>query len=96
LIYLVNNSTFSVSYQELKAKYLSLKNLSDEEFFRDIPDVLHFVCIVCFLKETPSYLLLSDTGLIHQLTHLMCLDEPLVTGKKNQIRQDFNDICELV
>lgn len=64
---------FYLSYQELKEKYLYFNSLNEEEFFKEIPKILHLVCIISYLKEIPSYCLVADECLIHELVH--CLDE---------------------
>lgn len=80
--------------------YQDLVKMGDEKFFSDIPRVLHFICIVCYLKETPSHLLLDDEGLVHQLVHMMddtTKDDPLIDNPqtKQEIRQAFKILCEL-
>jgi len=67
------NKTFNLSYQELKEKYLYFNSLNEETFFKEIPKILHLVCIISFLKEIPAYCLVADECLIHELVH--CLDE---------------------
>ncbi len=98
--YLVNDKKYLFSYSELKEDYVKYISMSDAKFFSDIPKVLHFVCIVAYIKETPTYILMSDEGLVHQLVHLMdehTKDEPTVNNKevKRRIRKDFKLWCEL-
>ena len=69
--YLSEGSTFSLSYQELKEHYLLFCNMSDNEFLDRIPDALHLACVICFLKEIPTYVCLTDKGIIHELVHLL-------------------------
>lgn len=98
--YLINTKKYSFSYSELKEDYLDYTSMSSAKFFSDIPKVLHFVCIVSYIKELPTYILLSDEGLIHQLVHLMdnqTKDEPNIdnTSVRRQIRRDFKTLCKL-
>lgn len=98
--YLVNGHKYSFSYEELKIDYQEFLEMDDEKFYSDIPRLLHFICIVCYIKETPAYVLLDDEGLIHQLIHMLddnTKDEPLVNNPsvKAEIRQTFKVLCEL-
>ncbi len=70
--------TFSLSYKELKEKYLYFDSLDEHSFFENMPQILHLICIIAFLKEIPSYLLLGDEFLIHEIVH--CMDN--TTDKK--------------
>lgn len=86
--YLVEGKKYNLSYQELREEYTKHIEMSDEEFMQNLPSALHLACIVCFLKETPTYLTLNDTGIIHQLVHLLHLgDTPL--DPLNEIREQF-------
>lgn len=91
--YLVNNKRFSFSYKELKDQYLTFIEMSDEEFFADLPKLLHFVAFVAFLKEIPTNTLLCDDGLLHELIHMLNGTE-LVTGKE-EIRELFKELMRL-
>lgn len=98
--YLVNNHKYSLSYEELKYDYQEHLDMTDEEFFGDIPRVLHLVCIICYLKETSAHILLEDEGLIHQLVHMLdsnTKSEPLIDNPqvRREIRESFKVICEL-
>lgn len=92
--YLSEGGRFLLSYQELKEKYINFCNYSDSEFLDNLPDILHLACIVCFLKETPSYVCLSDTGIIHELVHL--LKDNGTTTSIQEIRELFKTTICLV
>ena len=92
--YLVNNTKYSFSYKELKQTHLRFCDMDDAEFRDNLPDALHLACVICFLKETPTYICLSDEGIIHQLTHLVAGNEgPSVKFKP--IRELFKQQLEL-
>ena len=92
--YLVDNKTYNFDYQELKEKYLELEALTDIQFLSRIPEILHFVCFVSYVKGTPGYILLNDRGLIHELVHLLDLkDHP--TNDLEHIREQFKIWCVL-
>lgn len=92
--YLIEGKKYHLSYGELKEKYLLFSNLSLAEFLERLPEVLHLTCIISFLKEVPSENTLSDTGLIHEIAHLLHIpEEPLVDAEK--IRQQFIKEMEL-
>ena len=79
---------FYLSYQELKEKYLYFNSLNEEEFFKEIPKILHLVCIISYLKEIPSYCLVADECLIHELIH--CID-----GTTEQNKETFKKLKKL-
>lgn len=91
--YTVNNKKFSFSYKELKNQYEEFRDMSDEEFFSDIPKLLHFVSFVAFLKEISTNTLLCDDGLLHELIHILNGVEEVTS--KNEIRYMFNVLMEL-
>ncbi len=90
--YLVNGTKYNLSYSDLKERYINISELSLDRFLLILPEVLHLTCIISYLKEIPSYVTLSDEGLIHQLVHLLHIgNEPLIDAEK--IRQQFiNDM----
>lgn len=86
--YHVNGKTYVLRYQDLRQEYLRHCAMSDKEFVANLPSALHLACIICYLKETPTHLCLSDEGIIHQLTHLLHIgDCPLI--RLRPIRAQF-------
>lgn len=85
--YLSGDSKFSLSYQELREHYLNFCDMSDADFLQKLPDALHLACMICFLKETPSYVCLTDKGIIHELVHLLKKDG--TTTSLQEIRNLF-------
>lgn len=80
---------FSLSYSSLREDYLRYTMMPDDEFLANVVDILHFACVVCFVKEVPTYRTLSDTGVIHELVHLL----PTASGTTTplgEIRQQFD------
>ncbi len=71
ITYIIDKDKYILHYQELKEKYTNHIEMTDEEFMKNLPSALHLACIICFLKETPSYVCLSDKGVIHELAHLL-------------------------
>lgn len=69
--YQVEGKTYVLRYQQLREEYLRHCAMSDKEFMANLPSATHLACIICYLKETPSYVCLSDEGIVHQLIHLM-------------------------
>ncbi len=93
--YLVDGHKYSLSYSELKEKYINISELPLEKFLLILPEVLHLACIISYLKEIPTYVTLSDRGLIHELIHLLHIgDEPLLDAEK--IRQQFIEEMKLI
>lgn len=92
--YLVNGNKYSFSYRELKEKYYELSFLPLEDFLARLGEVLHFCCIVSYIKEV-NISTLGDEGLIHQLVHLLHIsDEPLIDAEK--IKEQFVEEMRIV
>jgi len=92
--YLVEGLQYSLSYSELRDKYMEMIHLSDEEFLQRIPEAAHLACIICYLKETPLEHCLSDMGVIHELIHLMHIKEDTLQDLP-RIRLIFKEVLEL-
>lgn len=91
--YIVNDSLYSWSYSEMKRDYERICLLTDEEFISDLKNILHLACFVSYIKELGSDSTLGDEGIIHQLVHLMCLDDPIIDIK--EIREQFETLLKL-
>ena len=87
LEYLSDGRKYLLSYQDLKEHYTIFCNLTDQEFVDNLPDIIHLACIICYVKEIPTYVCLSDTGIIHELVHL--LKENGTTTSLKEIRELF-------
>lgn len=88
------SNKFGFSYSELRDDYLRYRLMSDEEFVDNALDILHFACYVCYIKESGSQHTLSDTGIIHQLVHLLSPDtRPDALNELEAIRDRFNHDC---
>lgn len=96
LTYLPNDplpgGKYTFSYGSLREDYLRYTMMSDEEFIDNIPEILHFACYACYIKEAPSYIVLSDTGIIHELIHLS-LGNNITATPLHKIRDAFNLWC---
>lgn len=87
---------FIVSYSSLREDYLRYTLMSDEDFLANLLDILHFACIVCWVKEKQTQWLLGDTGLIHELVHLLIEQKEqaeITTTPLSTIRDIFNRDC---
>lgn len=95
--YEIEGSRYAFSYAALKEDYWRFRGLGDVEFIEELHAVLHFCCVVGFLKELPASCVLSDKGVIHQLVHLL---EPstkeIAFHELPEIRERFNQVFELV
>lgn len=88
MTYLVNGNEYHVSYRELKEAHNQICLLNNADFMEQLPDILHLACMICFFKEMPNNVCLSDEGIIHQLTHLLAnVDDSAVNLEG--IREDF-------
>jgi hypothetical protein len=95
LEYKVGDKTYCLSYEELRQSYLGLCQVNDAEFMRRLPEAIHLACVICFLKEIPSYVCLRDDGIVHQLAHLLHIPENTVPELK-EIRELFEMQLKLV
>ena len=91
---MVNGKSFSASLYELKKEYKRLKNLSDDDFIKEIKKALHLSCIISFVKKLNISDTVGDYGIIHQLVHLLDIpEEPLIDVK--EIRKQFDTLLKL-
>lgn len=87
---------YLLSYASPREDYLRYTLMSDEEFIANLLPILHFTCITCWLKEKQAQYLLGDTGLIHELVHLLSardLPEFTTTTKLATVREMFDREC---
>lgn len=89
-----NKRRVILHYQELKEDYLKIKEYSNEEFKEKLLEILHTTCIICHLKEIPSYNLVGDCGLIHEIVHVLNNTETFHSSIDN-IREMWNSMCKL-
>lgn len=69
--YLSEGKVFDWSYDQMRSLYWKYKEMSDEDFMTNLPHILHFAAFACFIKEIPTYVCLTDTGIVHELIHLL-------------------------
>jgi len=85
LTYLPNDphpgGKYSFSYQWLRDDYLRFTMMSDEEFLADLIHILHFTVFVCYIKEMQTQWVLADTGIVHELVHLLLEERNRALGK---------------
>jgi hypothetical protein len=90
------NGHYLLSYSSLREDYRRYTAMSDEEFTANLLPILHFTCVTCWLKEQQAQYLLGDTGLIHELVHLLSardLPEFTTTTKLATVREMFEREC---
>lgn len=69
--YILGDKKFLLNYRELREHHNSMCQMSDAEFIDNLPNAIHLACVICFLKDIPTYVCLSDIGIVHELAHLM-------------------------
>jgi hypothetical protein len=92
--YLVDGVKYGISYQDLKDHYHELCYMTDEKFLENIPKALHLACAICWFKEVPTYVCLSDRGIIHELVHLIHIKEDTLPELR-RIRDTFKEQLKL-
>ena len=93
-IYKVGNKEFLFDIKSLQYSFKQYKNYNDEEFLNDIENILHFAVYMCWLKEIPSDICLSDDGIVHQLVHLLKRSTKKHSDIK-EIRKNFNKFLKI-
>lgn len=92
--YEVEGTFYELSYKDLREEYIGHVQMSNEEFLKNLPSALHIASVICWFKEIPTYVCLSDKGIIHELIHLLdCPEEPLVVLE--DIRKLFEEQLKL-
>lgn len=81
---------YGVKAEELAVAFESLVACSDAELTSRLPGALHYACIVGWLREIPPDLLLSDTGVIHELVHV--LTDTGTVGTLQEVRRQFAEM----
>ena len=82
---------YTFSYEELRVKYNEIIKMTDSEFIHCLPSILHFACFVAYLKEIPTYNVLGDEGIIHELVHLLDISDYGTKYKIKEIRKKFKE-----
>jgi hypothetical protein len=88
-----SDKKYSFSYKELKHLYERYIGLTDDEFIKELYDILHFACFVSYVKELNREQTTSDEGIIHQLVHLLKAHE--TDADLKEIRTDFETLLKL-
>lgn len=68
--------------------------MTDAEFKNNIAGAIHLACVICFLKEIPTYVCLSDKGIVHELAHEAHIGRENTTRFK-EIRRLFKQTLKL-
>lgn len=89
-----NQLHFSFSYNKIREEYLNIKNYSNEQFLTNLKEILHTTMLICYIKEIPTYICLSDTGILHELIHLINEVETCHRSL-DLIRNMWNNTCRL-
>lgn len=92
--YIVDDSRFLLSYQSLREEYFRFCQMKDDEFIKEIPAAAHLACVICYFKEVPGYVCLSDKGVIHELIHLLHIPDGNTTSLRD-IRNLFEQTLKL-
>jgi hypothetical protein len=92
--YTIQGHKYSFSYQDVREHYHRVCDMTDAEFVVKLPEIIHLACAIAYFKEIPTYVCLSDKGIIHELAHLLHIpDEPNIV--LSEIRELFKDQMKL-
>lgn len=92
--YLIENKKYHLSYQELKNKHEEICRYSNLTFRQKLPEILHLACVISYIKELSNECTVGDKGIIHELVHLLHIEEePLVDLR--EIRKQFKTVLKL-
>ncbi|UPW35900.1 hypothetical protein QE320_gp154 [Pseudomonas phage EM] len=91
-----NGHTYSFSYTQMRDTYNRLRDLNDEEFKAALPEVLHFACFACWVKEVPTSVVLGDWGLIHLIAHQLHGEPGEDDGPEGfeELRRQFDNLLK--
>lgn len=92
-IYPHSNTIYRLSYKDLQKDFESFQAMTDKQFVKNLPKIIHYACIVCYLKEKPLEVI-SDEGIIHELVH--CLTNTFGQMPIKELRQLFELECVLI
>ena len=87
---------YGFSYSQLREDYRRFSLMSDDEFLADLLNILHFACYVAYVKELRAQWICADTGILHELIHLLLeqkLGTEVTTTSLEKIRDLFNRVC---
>lgn len=65
----------------------TFKDLTDFDFVKKLPHIIHSACFLCFITNKDNSVL-SDTGIIHELIHLLT-SEHTTTRDIRIVRKQF-------
>lgn len=68
--YKIGKTSYQFDYDMIVFQYNSFKQMSNDEFVKNIIDAIHFACYVSYIKRLDTEKTLSDQGIIHELIHL--------------------------
>ncbi len=85
--------TFNISYKEMKQHYIEFCEMTDDQFAKNLPEAAHLACIISWFKELSSDMTLGDTGIVHELIHLIDGTE---RRDLPRIREMFKEYLQLV
>lgn len=91
--YVVEGQKFGFNYTELREQYHTFVEMEDEVFIQNLVDAAHFASFVCFFKNIPTYVCLSDMGIVHELIHLM--KDNGTTTPLSEVRKLFKEQLKL-
>lgn len=60
-----------MDWWELVSLYEKFIDISDEEFVEQLPEIIHFACIVSYVKDFGNDATVGDMGIVHRLVHLL-------------------------
>jgi hypothetical protein len=92
--YIVDGVKFGLSYQSLREEYFRFCQMTDEQFLKELPAAAHLACVICYLKEVPTYVCLCDKGIVHELIHLLHIPDGNTTSLRD-IRTIFEQTLKL-
>ena len=92
MIYIVAEHQYSLSYLDLKEDYQRFCEMPDDQWMSSLWDILHFCCVVGYLKEMNGEMLVSDQGIIHEIVHLA---KGISQRSLRDIREQFAKVMAL-
>ena len=86
--------SYGISYSELKEQYYKFIKMDDDDFLANLAAAAHFACIVGWFKEIGIDATIGDTGIVHELIHLIHIPDDASTSLLD-VRRQFKELLLL-
>lgn len=76
----------------LRHDYKRFSIMGKKEFTENLLHIMHFCCIVGYYKDLKRIDLLSDSGIIHEIVHLLTINPKDNKISKKEWNESYNNV----